>query len=136
MKNIRIVLLLVICWLPAQSLLAQNNDPSKSDFLIDINNTDNKVVFKCYKGCAWKELSYKSATWKDPIWIDQYGINSTSEQFSSDPSLIEFKFYLAKTEDKVFLKGVKGTAWVNLNFTLPDKEKQAINQLGMTRVEY
>jgi len=45
-----------------------------------------------------------------------------------------FKISIQKTEDGVELKGIEGTAWTDLSFSLKNNQTQAVDEYGMTEV--
>ena len=51
-----------------------------------------------------------------------------------DNNFADFLFTITKTENGIELKGIEGTAWTELKFSLAENGKQAINQNGMTRL--
>jgi hypothetical protein len=48
-----------------------------------------------------------------------------------DANLADFLFTVSKTENGLVLKGIEGTAWTDLRFSLPENGKQEIDQYGM-----
>jgi len=51
-----------------------------------------------------------------------------------DANLADFLFTISKTENGIVLKGIEGTAWTDLTFSLDENGRQAIDQLGMTKL--
>ena len=51
-----------------------------------------------------------------------------------DSNLVDFMFTITKTENGIVLKGIEGTAWTDLSFSLLENRKQAIDQFGMTKL--
>jgi hypothetical protein len=43
-------------------------------------------------------------------------------------------FTITKTNDGIVLKGIEGTAWTDLSFSLSENGRQAIDQFGMTKL--
>jgi hypothetical protein len=65
--------------------------------------------------------------------VDEYGmteLKNVSE--NKDEKLADFLFTITKTENGIELKGIEGTAWAELKFSLDENQKQAIDQFGMT----
>ena len=67
-----------------------------------------------------------------PQAIDEYGmtfVNNTSTK--TDDKLADFTFTITKTDDLIFLKSVKGTAWSELKFSLldPQTHRQQVSRL-------
>ena len=88
----------------------------------------------CENGCAWKELTYRINDYALQA-IDEYGmteLNTTS--LDKDSNLTDFLFTLTKTNNEINLKGVEGTAWTDLSFTLSINLNQVIDQMGMTKL--
>ena len=54
-------------------------------------------------------------------------------QYYNDENLSELLITITKTDYGISLKGLKGTAWIDLSFLLKNSQKQMINQLGMTK---
>ncbi len=70
-----------------------------------------------------------------PQAIDQYGMPELGKASSGNNSkLADFLFTIAKTEQGFVLKGIDGTAWTDLSFSLVENGKQAIDQFGMTEL--
>ncbi|PHN01365.1 hypothetical protein [Flavilitoribacter nigricans] len=129
--------LLFLNFLLASTLLLFNTptaDPGMSanlkDFKIVIEKNDGEIKMKCTEGCAWLDLSYENKTVAQAI--DQYGMTEIrKEPAVADEELSDFLFTLTKTETGVSLKGIRGTAWLELSFTLKPGEQQLIDQYGM-----
>jgi hypothetical protein len=51
-----------------------------------------------------------------------------------DANLADFLFTISKTENGIILKGIEGTAWTDLTFSLVEDGRQAIDQFGMTKL--
>ncbi len=51
------------------------------------------------------------------------------------PPLGNFKIAIAKRPGGILLKGLEGTAWLELSFTLRPNEQQVVDALGMTNRE-
>jgi len=133
LKKSALNLLIVVLLLSTSSkLFAQEKTTDLKDFKIVIEKTDNGIKMKSKKGCAWIDLSFTLNNDR-PQAVDEYGmteLNTVSK--NKDEKLADFLFTITKTEEGIELKGIKGTAWTNLSFTLTKNEKQAIDQYGMT----
>jgi len=55
------------------------------------------------------------------------------EQSSTD--LKEFKISIEKTDNGLKMQGLKGSAWVDLSFSLANNKPQAIDEYGMTQLD-
>lgn len=112
------------------TLTAQTDSSELKDFKIIIEKQDNKVIMKCEKGCAWINLTYQNN--KVAQAIDEYGMTKLNESNTKESNLSDFLFTLTKTNHGISLKGIKGTAWRSLSFSLPEGQQQRIDQYGMT----
>lgn len=106
-----------------------------SSFVISIKTNGNKIILESEKGTAWKDLTYTLIDEKDKIQVvDEYGVGSLEKvSKNKDNSLANFLFKIEKTAQGLRLKGIEGTAWKNLSFTLADNRFQKIDNLGMLR---
>lgn len=111
----------------------QNKRSSEfSEFIISIKNNNNKIIMKCEKGCAWKELSYIVNEENNTQVIDEYGmtlLNNVSQK--KENSLADFLFKIEKTDIGFKLYGIEGTAWIELQFSLANNRFQKVDNLGM-----
>ena len=114
------------------TLMAQNDSPELKEFKILLEKDGNKIIMKCEKGCAWIDLSYENN--KAAQAIDEYGMAVLNEVESDKPNnLTGFLFTVTKSVAGISLKGLKGTAWIDLSFSLSEGQKQMIDQNGMTK---
>jgi hypothetical protein len=106
-----------------------------SEFVISIKTNDNKIILECEKGCAWKELTYTLIDEKNRIQVvDEYGVGTLDNvSKNKDKSLADFLFNVERTKQGLKLKGIEGTAWVELSFSLAEKKFQRIDNLGMVK---
>ena len=103
------------------------------DFKVILEKLDNGIKLKCQEGCAWTELTFEVIENNVPQAINAYGMVDLNEKPSKiNNKLPNFLFTVEKTEQGLSLKGLDGTAWTALSFTLLKKERQAIDQSGMT----
>lgn len=82
-------------------------------------------------GTAWINLTF---TIKDneSQAIDEFGLTKLSKKpINKDQNITTFLFTITKTKNGILLKGLEGTAWSSLKFSLLENEKQLIGQLGM-----
>ena len=116
-------------------LQAQEKKPADlKDFKFVIEKTDSGIKMTCQNGCAWKELTF-SLNDNKPQAIDEYGMTEVNKNSSDkDVNLADFLFTVTKTEDGIILKGIEGTAWTDLSFSLSKNQQQAIDQMGMTEL--
>jgi hypothetical protein len=107
---------------------------SLKDFKVVVERTDNGIKMKSLKGTAWIDLSFSLKNNKLQA-IDEYGMTDLGKvSKNKDSNLADFLFTITKTEKGIELKGIEGTAWTELGFSLPNNKKQAINQFGMTKL--
>ena len=127
------MILMALFFLTSTSeLIAQEKKDKLKDFKVIVEKTDNGIKMKSEKGSAWIDLSF-SLNNDQPQAVDEYGmteLKNVSE--NKDEKLADFLFTIAKTENGIKLKGIDGTAWTELNFSLAENKKQAIDQFGMT----
>ena len=70
-----------------------------------------------------------------PQAIDEYGMTELNKSTSNkDANLADFLFTITKTKNGVELKGINGTSWKTLSFSLATNVRQAIDQDGMTNL--
>lgn len=112
--------------------IAQDRDSTDlKDFKITIENTINGFKMQSIKGSAWIKTSFSIASGKS-MAIDEYGMTKLDEVSSSkDSNLADYLFTITKSKKVIILKGIEGTAWKELRFTLKINEKQTIDQFGM-----
>ncbi len=103
-----------------------------SDFKILIESTSNGIKMKSAQGSAWIDLSFSLNKNKSQA-VDEFGMTRLNQVSpNKDDKLADFLFTITKTKNGVELKGLEGTAWKELAFTLPSRKSQAINAYGMT----
>jgi len=119
----------------SSELLAQEKKSTDlKDFKIIVENTENGIKMKSTKGSAWIDLSFNLNN-DQPQAVDEYGMTELDKLSSEkDSNLADFLFTITKTENGIALKGIEGTAWTDLSFSLIENGKQAIDQFGMTKL--
>jgi len=117
----------------SSTLMAQDSQSTElKDFKLVIEKTEDGIKLQCKKGAAWKELSYRTCDFKEQA-IDEFGMTSVNKKtLKSDSKLADFLITIKQTDRGISLKGIKGTAWTDLSFSLSDKGTQSIDQNGMT----
>ncbi len=103
-------------------------------FKVVIEKTENGIKMQSVEGSTWTDLSF-GINQDRPQAINEYGmteLNKVSSQKDSD--LAHFLFTITKTESGIVLKGMEGTTWTDLSFSLLDNQKQAIDQFGLTKI--
>ena len=129
-------LIIVLFVLTASSELVAQEDKSTDlkDFKVVVEKTENGIKMQSVQGSAWIDLSF-SLNNNRPQAIDEYGMTDLKAVSSNkDSNLADFLFTITNTENGVELKGIEGTAWIELTFSLAENEKQAIDQNGMTKL--
>ncbi|QED37934.1 hypothetical protein FK178_09435 [Antarcticibacterium arcticum] len=132
---LQIMGLILVMTFSATSLFGQEKQEIiLSDFLVTVQIADNnKIIMECDEGCAWKTLTYSLPDNSNPQAINEYGMTDLEKKGSQkNADLSKFLFTIQKTGNKLNLKGIEGTAWTELSFTISLHDKQAINQMGMT----
>ncbi|GAB4160366.1 MAG: hypothetical protein Tsb0033_16210 [Winogradskyella sp.] len=94
-------------------------------FLVFVEKTGNTLELRCESGCKWNHLVLEPKS--EPYIINDYGF-SEGNTLDTD----RFAFSIEPNQSGVLLYGLKGTAWVDLAFSLSENQKQAVNQLGMS----
>lgn len=130
------ILIAVLVLTTGTELLAQEKQaPDLKDFKIVVEKTENGISMESLEGSAWINLSF-SVNNDQPQAIDEYGMTQLDNVSSKkDPGLADFLFTITKTESGIVLQGIEGTAWTHLSFSLAENGKQAIDQLGMTKMD-
>ena len=127
-----IIIMALLILTTSSELVAQEKTADLKDFKLIVEKTDNGIKMKSEKGSAWIDLSFSLNNYR-PQAVDEYGmteLKNVSE--NKDEKLADFLFTITKTENGIELKGIEGTAWTELKFSLIENKKQAINQFGMT----
>ncbi len=104
------------------------------DFKVIVEKTENGIKMQSVQGSAWTDLMF-SINNDQPQAINEYGMTELDKRSSKkDSNLTPFLFTITKTENGIVLKGIEGTAWTDLSFSLQENGKQAIDQFGMTKL--
>jgi hypothetical protein len=113
-------------------LIAQERGSTDlKEFKITIENTNNGIKMQSTKGSAWLETSFSLANDKS-MAINANGMTELEEaSHDKDSKLADYLFTIKKTKNGISLKGIEGTAWKELSFTLKINGKQSIDQFGM-----
>ncbi len=119
----------------SSELIAQEKKSNDlKNFKVVVEKTDNGIKMQSIEGSAWIDLSF-SINNDRPQAIDEYGMTELNKISSEkDSNLADFLFTITKTENGFILKGIEGTAWTDLSFSLLENGKQAIDQFGMTKL--
>ena len=109
----------------AEREYVEKNKPETNSFLVFVEKNGNTLELRCESGCRWSHLVLEPNS--EPYIINDFGF-SEGNTLDTD----KFAFSIAPNQSGVLLNGLKGTAWVDLAFSLPKNQKQAVNQMGMT----
>jgi hypothetical protein len=126
------LLMAVIFFTANLELLAQETKASDlKSFKIIIEKTTDGIKLQSMAGSAWTDLDFSLKN-NQAQAIDEYGMTILNNVASlKDANLADFLFTIARTKTGFVLKGLEGTAWGDLSFSLADNQRQAINQLGL-----
>ncbi len=131
-KPFSIIIVALLFLTGTAELIAQNKTAELKDFKLIVEKTDNGIKMKSEKGSAWLDLSFTLNNYR-PQAVDEYGMtNLKNVSENKDENLADFLFTITKTENGIELKGIEGTAWTELKFSLTENKQQAIDQFGMT----
>jgi len=118
----------------SQLIAQEKKSDNLKNFKVVVEKTDNGIKMQSVEGSAWIDLSF-SINNDRPQAIDEYGMTELNKISSDkDFNLADFLFTITKTENGIVLKGIEGTAWTDLSFSLLENGKQAIDQFGMTKL--
>ena len=131
MLNLLIALFVVSA---SSKLVAQEKSADLKDFKIIVEKAEHGINLQSAKGSAWIDLSFNLNNGQSQA-IDEYGMTELDKNSSDkDPNLADYLFTITKTEKGFSLKGFEGTAWTELSFSLDENDKQAIDQVGMAKL--
>jgi hypothetical protein len=132
-KLIKNVLIAILFLTASSELIAQEKKLNDlNNFKIVLEKTDNGIKMQSIEGSAWIDLSF-SINNDRPQAIDEYGMTELDKiSPEKDIRFTDFLFTITKTKNRIVLKGIEGTAWTDLSFSIPKNGKQAIDQFGMT----
>jgi hypothetical protein len=128
------ILMALLFLIATSELVAQEKANELKDFKLIVEKTDNGIKMISEKGSAWIDLSFNINNYR-PQAVDEYGmteLKNVSE--NKNEKLADFLFTITLTENGIELKGIEGTAWTELKFSLVENKQQAIDQFGMTRL--
>ncbi|WP_338731708.1 hypothetical protein [Mangrovimonas cancribranchiae] len=125
-----LVLASIVCY---TSNIKAQNQTKLAPFKLVIEHSNQGFSLTSLKGTIWKKLSFSLKSDTSQI-IDEYGLLSSGTTSKvAPPNLTDFLFTITKTADGVLLKGLEGTAWTELSFSLPVKGKQLFTHEGMVK---
>lgn len=134
-KLITNTLIAIFILTASSELIAQEKKSDNlNSFKVVVEKTNNGIKMQSVEGSAWVDLSFSISNDR-PQAIDEYGMTELNKISSDkDSNLADFLFTITKTENGIVLKGIKGTTWTDLSFSLLKNGKQAIDQFGMTKL--
>lgn len=132
-KRVNLSFLMLLFVLVTNSTIAQEKKSVDSnDFKIIVEKTENGIKLQSVQGYAWKELSFKLNDYQ-PQAINEFGMAELDKtQAEQDANFADFLFTIIKTDQGIELKGMEGTAWSELSFSLAENKSQVIDKQGMT----
>lgn len=129
-----LLIALVVLTVSSELIAQEKKSTDLKDFKVVVEKTENGIKMQSIDGSAWIDLSFNINNDR-PQAIDEYGMTELDKVSSSkDSNLADFLFTITKTENGIILKGIEGTAWTDLSFSLAENGKQAIDQFGMTEL--
>jgi hypothetical protein len=128
------LLIVVFALVTSSASIAQEKKLSKlKDFKFSIENSKNGIKIISLLGSAWTELNFSIKNEKTQA-IDEYGMTNLDKVSPmKDSKLADYLFVVTKTKKGILLKGLEGTTWAELSFSLPKSGKQVIDQFGMKK---
>ena len=119
----------------SQPIPKEKESTDLKDFKIVVEKTEDGIKMQSVQGSAWIDLSFTLNN-DQPQAIDEYGMTDLGKvSTEKDANLADFLFTVTKTDSEIILKGIEGTVWTDLSFTLIENEKQAFDQFGMTELD-
>lgn len=114
------------------SIIAQQEHPNHlKDFKIIITKTKDGITLNSPVGSVWGDLTFKLKNGKTQA-IDEFGMTDLKKgNGDKSPHHADYLLTITRTKDGIELRGIEGTAWGGLSFTLGKNHSQAINQYGM-----
>lgn len=129
-----LLIALVVLTVSSELIAQEKKSTDLKDFKVVVEKTEIGIKMQSIDGSAWIDLSFNINNDR-PQAIDEYGMTELDKVSSSkDSNLADFLFTITKTENGIILKGIEGTAWTDLSFSLAENGKQAIDQFGMTEL--
>ena len=106
-----------------------NNNSNLKNFEFRISRINHGLRLESMIGSNWKELELNLPN-NQPQLINKSGLVK-SNNIGGIKNSQDFLISIQKTEKEIFLKGLSGTGWVELSFTLSENGRQKVNQNGM-----
>lgn len=129
--TLKVLVGLIVMMLNVEVVAQKKESTGLKDFKIVIEKTDSGIKLKSIKGSAWSELSFTIRNDK-PLAIDENGMTElTTASSDKDLNLADFLFTITETENGIELKGIEGTYWTKLSFSVAQNQRKTIDQHGM-----
>ncbi|WP_405351397.1 hypothetical protein [Nonlabens sp. Asnod3-H03] len=129
--TINLILILFSSSLLFSSEKVKNDE---KEFLISIEMLENnELQLVCTEGCAWETLSFTLSNNENDRMVNTYGLNVIENQDTNpNKGLALFLFSVQKSGNGLQLKGIKGTRWTDLNFSLRKDKPASVDNAGVT----
>ena len=132
-KSFSWISLIVMVSIACQSA-GYNQTSDIPKFKLIVEPTDTGIKLQSIEGSAWTELTFSLPAFKEQ-YVNQFGMTDASENQTDEANnLANYLIAISKTETGITLKGIAGTAWKDLEFSLKKNQQQAIDQYGMSRL--
>lgn len=127
-RSLVVILVLTVNW----EIAGQDEDSTNfNEFKINIERTGNGFKMYSDAGSAWIDLEFKLGNNRTKV-INQYGMTELANvSTKKDSKFTDYLFTISKTNNRITLIGIRGTAWKELSFSLQINDNQFINHLGM-----
>jgi hypothetical protein len=115
----------------SSTAIAQESERTLSEFKFSIEHSDTGILLLSDGGTKWTKLEFDNKLYKPILLTDAGAFKGIKANAMEEGAL--FIIQLTETEKGIRLKGMKGTAWEELSFTLWENEPQWIDEYGMLR---
>jgi hypothetical protein len=106
-----------------------NNNSNLKNFEFQISRINHGLRLESMIGSNWTELDLNLPN--DQLQLINKSGLVKSNNIGGIKNSQDFLISIQKTEKEIFLKGLSGTGWVELSFTLSENGKQKVNENGM-----
>lgn len=120
--------------LPGQVLAQQPETDALSPFSIVVKTSDDGFDLTCRQGCAWERLTFPLPADGSAQGVDHRGMTDLIDRQADADEHADFAPFvitISKSDNRVSLMGLDGTAWMTLGFTCPARGcNQIVNERG------
>jgi hypothetical protein len=103
------------------------------EFRITITRTEKGVKMQSDQGSEWTDLSFTLDRHSSQA-IDENGMTTLGNlAYKNSLGFAHYLLTISLVKGKLIIKGIEGTAWKELTFTLQENASQTINHLGMIK---